>query len=247
MSQIYELIPKVMTEIGAIPKADRNRVQNYRFRSIDAVLKVCQPVLTKHGVSLSVRCENHKVTTCTEAKPQGKGERTVYHAALSMRVTLFAPDGSNIENVSCGEGLDYGGDKATNKAMAAAFKYAMLLGLCVPVEPGEVDDSDRPVPGGQAVLPHQGENNANTKTPPTSATGTGSKANVSNAEPATHAQIGEIKEICKSIGWNKEKLIELLKTKGIASPAALTVGQAGGLINKLKGEQLEKDAEETFG
>nr|MDQ3012932.1 ERF family protein [Acidobacteriota bacterium] len=49
-AQIYELIPKVMAEVGAIEKARRNEQQKYFFRGIDDVLAAFQPVLAKHRV-----------------------------------------------------------------------------------------------------------------------------------------------------------------------------------------------------
>lgn len=232
MNEIHERISKAMADIGAIPKSERNRQQNYRFRSIDAVLQSFQPVLVKHGLLLSIDCTDHRVETRQEAKPQGRGERSICHATLSMRVTIHASDGSSISHTACGEGIDYGGDKATNKAMAAAFKYAMLLGFCVPVEAGEIEDSDR-------------QSSATTESAkPEGKPGPSTVANDSKVQPD---QVEEIKRICRDLGLSKEKLIEILSQKNIASPADLTVEQADKLIAMLKSKQTETQAEETFG
>ena len=45
---------------------------------------------------------------------------------------------------AAGEGQDESGDKATNKAMLAAMKIAILFGLIVPVGRGDVEESDLP-------------------------------------------------------------------------------------------------------
>ena len=46
-----------------------------------------------------------------------------------MKYTFFASDGSNFETTVI-EGMD-SGDKAANKAMAVAHKYALLQALCI--------------------------------------------------------------------------------------------------------------------
>jgi hypothetical protein len=57
-----------------------------------------------------------------------------------MTYTFFAEDGSNIECTVMGVGMD-SGDKAANKAMAIAHKYALLQIFCVPTI--ENDDPDK--------------------------------------------------------------------------------------------------------
>jgi hypothetical protein len=52
-------------------------------------------------------------------------------------------DQYSVEMVAYGEALDYGGDKAVNKAMAAGFKYCLFLGLCLPVAPESLQDADQ--------------------------------------------------------------------------------------------------------
>ena len=52
-------------------------------------------------------------------------------------------DGSNVSAVVIGEGMDTG-DKATNKAMAIAFKYACFQVFCIPTE--EMQDPDAKIP-----------------------------------------------------------------------------------------------------
>ena len=125
-----------MADIGAIGKDQKNQQQRYNFRGIDDVLNHCNPALVKHGVSVGVEVIDHSIE---EVQTQ-KGFRT--RAVAKMAVTFFAPDGSCVSNTTVGEAADYNGDKATNKAMAAAMKYAFFFGLVIPVQPGVVDDSD---------------------------------------------------------------------------------------------------------
>ncbi len=63
--------------------------------------------------------------------------------SVTLRVAfdfVSAADGSKHEVITCGEGMDTG-DKATSKAMSAAYKYAAFMTFCIPVE-GESPDAD---------------------------------------------------------------------------------------------------------
>jgi hypothetical protein len=140
-NQIYSLLPKVMADIGNISKEGRNNQQNYNFRGIDQALNAIGPVLQKHGVSVSVSVENHQHELITVHL--GDRERTDSRVTLLLVVRFYAPDGSYIENKTAGEGWDAGGDKATNKAMSAAMKYALFFGLVIPVNADDIVDHDR--------------------------------------------------------------------------------------------------------
>lgn len=54
-------------------------------------------------------------------------------------------DGSYVDAVTIGEGMD-SGDKATNKAMAVAFKYACFQVFCIPTVEMNDPDGDTPDP-----------------------------------------------------------------------------------------------------
>lgn len=135
MAEILEILPTLRDEIGAIPKGHDNAHFGYKFRSVEDVLRVCGPAFNKHGVTPAIKVSEHRVQTHVNAK--GKN---AYHAALLMTVTLTARDGSQVEFTAAGEGLDNDGDKATYKAMSGAYKYALLLGLSIPVDKRSVDD-----------------------------------------------------------------------------------------------------------
>ena len=50
MAQIYELIGKAMSEIGAIGKDSKNTQQGFMYRGIDAVYNALNPVMSKYGL-----------------------------------------------------------------------------------------------------------------------------------------------------------------------------------------------------
>lgn len=142
MSQINDLLPKLMEEIGPIAKEGFNDQQKYSFRGVEQVLGRLQPILVRNNCSLSCIVTDH-VTSHFEGKDKFDKPRTTFHASLTLSVTITAPDGSKATNAAAGEGVDFGGDKATSKAMSTAFKYAMFFGLCIPVDSKSIDDGDR--------------------------------------------------------------------------------------------------------
>lgn len=144
---IYELLPKVMADIGAVGRDRTNQQQRYKFRGIDDALNAVHPALVKHGVSMSIEVTEHELEKDITVPPDSSGfenpKQCMVRATLRLRLSFYGPDGSSVSNVAAGEALDYNGDKATNKAMSAATKYALFLGLCIPVEETALDDSDR--------------------------------------------------------------------------------------------------------
>jgi hypothetical protein len=63
----------------------------------------------------------------------------MYHVFLKVQFRFYASDGSYVEAITEGEAMD-SGDKATNKAQSAAFKYACMELFCIPTK--ELLDAD---------------------------------------------------------------------------------------------------------
>lgn len=139
--QIYALMNKVMADIGAVPKGQRNAAQGYNFRGIDDALAAVQPVLVKHGIILVPEVIASDVRDASIGKNATPGARVV----LTVKHTFFAPDGSSVSAVTVGEGLDTS-DKACNKAMSGAFKYAIFETFCIPTDEQACHDSDHESP-----------------------------------------------------------------------------------------------------
>lgn len=177
---IYEVLPKVSADIGAIAKDQTNTFHRYKFRGVDDVLNCCGPVLARHGVLVSPSVSEHKISATPAIGKNGKEGGTLYHCTLLMAVRFSAADGSSVEVVTAGEAHDTNGDKATNKAMAAAYKYAFFFGLCLPVDPSCVDDSDREQPSRieQAAERYFATHDSRQSSPPQNG----------NAQPAAHTQ-----------------------------------------------------------
>lgn len=132
--QIYAAISAAMADIGAISKDKYSKEIGYKFRGIDDVMNALKPVLTKN-----------KIFTVPQVLEQTREERVTVkgvklrYSLLKIAFRFYTTDGSFVEAVTLGEGMD-SGDKASNKAMAIAYKYALFQVFCIPTE--EMTDPD---------------------------------------------------------------------------------------------------------
>lgn len=140
MANIYKAIGEVMKDVGAVGKDSKNPQQGYRYRGIDAVMNALQPAMIKHGIFVvpSVM-EEHR-----EERQTSRGGLLIY-SVLKIKYTFYAEDGTSIEAIVIGEGMD-SGDKATNKALSVGFKYACFQVFCIPTEEMIDPEVDSPEP-----------------------------------------------------------------------------------------------------
>jgi len=131
---IYESISAVMAEVGAIGKNSKNTTQGFMFRGIDAVMNALNPALINNHVFIVPEI----LEQTREERTTNKGASLIY-SICKVKYTFYAEDGSSISATVIGEGMD-SGDKATNKAMSIAFKYACFQVFCIPTE--EMIDPD---------------------------------------------------------------------------------------------------------
>lgn len=148
MANIHQAITDIMSEGYAITKDKRNQTQGFMYRGIDDVMNTFQPLLAKHHVFVVPEVIEQQRMERTTGK-----DRTLLYAILKMRYTFYAEDGSSISAVVIGEGMD-SGDKASNKAMSAAMKYAMFQVFCIPTEEMADPDADTP-PASKPKEPEQ--------------------------------------------------------------------------------------------
>jgi len=67
----------------------------------------------------------------------------MFHATLWIEYHFAASDGSEIVALTAGEATD-SGDKACNKAMASALKYALTQTFSIPTEEAKDTEQDHP-------------------------------------------------------------------------------------------------------
>lgn len=137
---IFETINAVMEEIGAVGKNSRNEKQKYMYRGVDDVMNALNPAFIKHKLFMVPEVVSQK-----REERQTANEKNLIYSVLSVKYTFYAEDGSSIYTIVPGEGMD-SGDKASNKAMSAAFKYACFQTFCIPTEEMKDPDAETPPP-----------------------------------------------------------------------------------------------------
>lgn len=133
-NKIYKAISDIMNEIGVVGKTSKNTQQGFMYRGIDSVMNAINPALVKHKVFIVP-----EVLEQTREERQSSRGGTLLYSICKIKYTFYADDGSSVYAVVVGEGMD-SGDKATNKAMSIAFKYACFQVFCIPTE--EMIDPD---------------------------------------------------------------------------------------------------------
>jgi len=128
---VYSAIRDVMADIGqtGIAKGRKNQQQGYNFRGIDDVYNELNSLLSKHSLVIVPRILTRDVV---ERQTQ-KGGALFYVTVEAEFDLISALDGSKHTVRTLGEAMD-SGDKATNKAMSAAYKYAAMMLFCIPTE-----------------------------------------------------------------------------------------------------------------
>ena len=138
-AMIYKQLIACLRGTSAITKDKKNAQQGYRFRGIDDVYNALHPIFEENGV-LPVP----EVLESRREERQTKGGGNLIYTVLKLKVTFYAEDGSNVSAIVQGEGMD-SADKSTNKAMSAAYKYALFQLLCIPTEETATDaDAETP-------------------------------------------------------------------------------------------------------
>lgn len=104
------------------------------FRGIDDVYNALAPALVKHGLIIMPRMIDRHVTE----RVTKNGGVLFYVVVKAEFDFISAEDGSKHTVVTFGEAMD-SGDKATNKAMSIAYKYAAFQAFCIPTEETAAD------------------------------------------------------------------------------------------------------------
>ena len=137
--KINEQLVAVTRKIAAegIGKTRNNAQQGYKFRGVDEVMNAFAPILADQGLYLRPRFTEREV-----AERVNKNGTALFYVTVRGEFD-FSNDAGETVTVGpfYGEAMD-SGDKATNKAMAVAFKYAMFQTFCVPLEGVTGGDAD---------------------------------------------------------------------------------------------------------
>lgn len=128
---VFTAICAVMADIGVtgISKSRKNQQQGYQFRGIDDVYNELNALLSKHKLIMTPRILSRVV-----AERQTMKGGALFNVTVEAEFDFIsAEDGSKHTVRTFGEAMD-SADKATNKAMSAAYKYAAMMVFCIPTE-----------------------------------------------------------------------------------------------------------------
>ena len=202
--EVYNAIAAVQSEMAqvGISKGRKNQQQGYAFRGIDDVYAALSPVLAKNGLCIIPRV----IERVEVERKTAKGGLALYVTVHAEFDFVSAKDGSKHTAATYGEAMDTA-DKATNKAMSAAYKYAAFMTFAIPTE---------------------GDNDADATThevvPPTAAP---------KADPLpmiNQTQRGIITDLAKAADVNIMTILESYSAKNID---ALTEAQGEKIIKRL--------------
>lgn len=148
--KIYKAINAIQYELNreGITKNRKNQQQGYNFRGIDDVYNALSPLLARHGVCILPRILARECIERTTAK----GSALFYVTVEAEFDFVCAEDGSRHIVRTFGEAMD-SADKATNKAMSAAYKYAAFQAFAIPTEGDNDADAQTHEVKAQAIPP----------------------------------------------------------------------------------------------
>ena len=136
---IYQLMALVMNDVRDVGKNGFNDHQKYKFRGVDDFIGALAQPLRDHGVFM--------MTEILDFQTSVRGKMNATHMRVAFH--FYGPAGDKVTATTLGEASDTA-DKASNKAMSAALKYALMQTFMIPVDSGSLDDGDRDHPVGQS-------------------------------------------------------------------------------------------------
>jgi hypothetical protein len=126
---VYAAIAAVTGAMAREGIAKDRTAQGYKFRGIDDVYNALSPKLAEHQLCILPRVLDRIITE----RPTKSGGM-MFYVVLTVEFDLVsAVDGSTHTIRTMGEAMDTS-DKATNKAMSAAMKYACFMAFAIPTE-----------------------------------------------------------------------------------------------------------------
>lgn len=136
--KVYQAIAAVQAQMSreGISKDRKNQQQGYQFRGIDDLYNALAPALSSNGLVILPRMMKRD----SVERQSSKGGALFYVTVEAEFDFVAAEDGSKHTVRTFGEAMD-SADKATNKAMSAAYKYAAMQAFCIPTEGDNDADS----------------------------------------------------------------------------------------------------------
>ncbi len=129
--EVYKAIATVTRALGreGIAKTSKNVQQGYAFRGIDAIYNALSSELASANL-----CIIPRIVSRESIERQTRNGGALFYVTIAAEYDIVsAVDGSMHTASAYGEAMD-SGDKATNKAISAAYKYMAMQLFCIPTE-----------------------------------------------------------------------------------------------------------------
>lgn len=239
-SHVYSAINAVTLALSheGIGKDRRNEQQGFKFRGIDDVYNALAAELAKANLVIVPRMIER---TCTERAT--KSGSVMYSIVVCGEFDFVsAVDGSTHVCRMYGEAMD-SGDKATNKAMSAAYKYACLQTFCIPTEgdndaeaktPAETVKRKRPPTDEERAAQGIDTGGAPIGTDAAAQNVAASKLAAAKARPASFDMLGSFASMKKLIG--EHNYYRILGLNGFEKSNQITNLDTGRAIYKQMAE-----------
>ncbi len=150
---VYAAIAEVTGKLAktGIGKDRKNDQQGYKFRGIDDVYNALSALIAEAKLCILPRVTSREIT---ERQTQRGG--VLFYVVCGIDFTLVsAVDGSMHTVHVIGEAMD-SGDKATNKAMSAGYKYMAMQVFCIPTEgDNDADATTHTIKPAEKAIPYQ--------------------------------------------------------------------------------------------
>lgn len=127
-------VASALAEQGIRKEKKQGSQVNYAFRGIDDIYNALAPELVKNKLLILPR---YTERTCVERTSKSGG--ALFYITVRGDFDFVSTEDGSIHTVTTyGEAMD-SGDKATNKAMSIAYKYAAFQAFCIPTEETAID------------------------------------------------------------------------------------------------------------
>lgn len=139
--QAINAVQKALSKTGISKDRTNTQGSGYKFRGIDDVYNHLSPLMAEHGLCVLPRM----ISRACEERASKNGGALFYVTVEAEFDFVSAEDGTSHVVRTFGEAMD-SGDKATNKAMSAAYKYAAFQAFAIPTEADNDADASTPPP-----------------------------------------------------------------------------------------------------
>jgi ERF superfamily len=149
---VYKAMVAVMADLAAVGvgKTQFNKSQGFKYRGVDDVMNALAPSLAKHGLLIIPSVIERQVS-----ERESKAGGVLFHVLLTVDFQFVASsDGTSYRARMIGEAMD-SGDKATNKALAIAYKYVCFQAFCIPLVGTDPDSETHEVSGEEHISEKQ--------------------------------------------------------------------------------------------